>query len=157
MKYLHTPIAHLFVYGFLLAAFVGILKWLQWKYLIADYSVEFYIGAVALLFTVLGGWMAHALLPAPTPPIIIEKEVPVPMAMQPSFNNTQWERLQLTPREDDVLQLLVKGYSNAEIGEALFLSVSTIKTHVSNLFIKLEVTSRLKAIEKAKQLQVIKE
>jgi DNA-binding CsgD family transcriptional regulator len=153
---INKEIKHIILYGFILAVFVFILKWLQWKYFIADHSVEFYIGAVALLFTVLGIWIAHKIIKPKTEHIIVEKKVLVPTPIEPFFNEAEWKKLNLTSRENEVLQLLVKGYSNYEIAEKLFLSVSTIKTHVSNLLIKLDVTSRLKAIEKAKQLNIIK-
>jgi DNA-binding CsgD family transcriptional regulator len=147
---------HIIFYSFILAVFVFLLKWLQWKYFVADHSVEFYIGAVALIFTVLGIWIAHKIIKPKTEHIIIEKEVFVTQQTEVVFDEAQLKMLNLTSRENEVLQLLVKGYSNNEIAEALFLSVSTIKTHVSNLFIKLDVTNRLKAIEKAKILKIIK-
>jgi DNA-binding CsgD family transcriptional regulator len=148
-------ITHIISYSFLMGLFIFALKWLQWKYLIADHSVEIYIGAVALLFTVLGIWIAHKIIKPKTERVIIEKEVLVPSPIEPVFNKAAWEKLGLTSRENDVLQLLVKGYSNAEIAGHLFLSISTIKTHVSNLFFKLDVTNRVKAIEKAKTLRII--
>lgn len=153
---LSKQIKHIIGYGFLLAVFVFLLKWLQWKYLIADYSVEIYVGAIALLFTVLGVWIAHKLIKPKTEKVIVEKKVFVPVSPAPVFDQEALEKLGLTSRENEVLQLLVKGQSNAEIAQQLFLSVSTVKTHVSNLFIKLDVTSRVKAIEKAKTLNIIK-
>jgi DNA-binding CsgD family transcriptional regulator len=147
---------HIILYSFILAVFVFILKWLQWKYFVADHSVELYIGAVALLFTVLGIWIAHKIIKPRPEHIIVEKEVLVISPTGPFFDEAQLKQLNLTSRENEVLQLLVKGYSNSEIAKELFLSVSTIKTHVSNLFIKLDVTSRIKAIEKAKRLNIIK-
>lgn len=148
-------IRHIILYSLLMAVFVFALKWLQWKYFIADHSVEIYIGAVAVLFTVLGIWIAHKIIKPKTEHIIVEKEILVPTPIEPVFDEVAWKKLNLTSRENEVLQLLVKGYSNVEIAEKLFLSVSTIKTHVSNLFIKLDVTNRIKAIEKAKSLNII--
>jgi len=148
-------IRHIILYSLLMALFVFVLKWLQWKYVIADHSVEIYIGAVALLFTVLGIWIAHKIIKPRTEKIIVEKEILVPAKHEQIFDQAAWEKLGLTSRENDVLQLLVKGYSNAEIAEKLFLSVSTIKTHVSNIFFKLDVSSRVKAIEKARTLNII--
>jgi NarL family two-component system response regulator LiaR len=52
----------------------------------------------------------------------------------------------LTPREREVLALLVKGSSNAAIAERLAISESTAKFHVSNILSKLHVTSRAEAI-----------
>ena len=55
----------------------------------------------------------------------------------------------LTPREKEVLDLLVQGYSNTEIGERLFVSASTAKAHVGNILNKLSVTDRVQAAVKA--------
>lgn len=148
-------IQHIFIYGLFLGLFVFVLKWLQWKYLVADHSVEIYVGAVAVLFTVLGVWIAQKLIRPRTEKIIVEKKVLVPVSDNPVFDRAAWEKLGLTNRENEVLQLLVKGYSNAEIASELFLSVSTVKTYVSSLLFKLDVSSRIKAIEKAKALKII--
>ncbi|SDP73165.1 LuxR C-terminal-related transcriptional regulator [Desulforhopalus singaporensis] len=51
----------------------------------------------------------------------------------------------LTPREKEVLKLLAKGSSNKEIGAKLFISEKTVKSHLSNIFKKLKVNSRLEA------------
>jgi DNA-binding NarL/FixJ family response regulator len=51
----------------------------------------------------------------------------------------------LTPRELDVLGLLVAGYSNRQIGETLFISESTAGVHVSNILGKLGVSGRVEA------------
>lgn len=65
------------------------------------------------------------------------------------------EELALSNREMEVLQLIAKGMSNKEIGEKLFISESTIKTHVSNLFIKLDVKRRTQAVSRAKEMKII--
>jgi DNA-binding CsgD family transcriptional regulator len=52
----------------------------------------------------------------------------------------------LTPREVDVLRLLPRGLSNAEIAASLFVSPRTIQTHLSNLYGKLGVAGRAEAI-----------
>ncbi len=148
-------IKHIILYSLLMAAFVFILKWLQWKYFIADHSVEIYVGAVALIFTALGIWIAHKIIKPKIEQVIVEKEIYVTSHIEPFFNEEEWKKLNLTNRENEVLQLLVKGYSNAEIADKLFLSLSTIKTHTSNLFVKLNVSSRVKAIQKAKDLNII--
>jgi DNA-binding NarL/FixJ family response regulator len=52
----------------------------------------------------------------------------------------------LTPREQEVLRVLTTGSTNKEIGEALFISEKTVKTHLNSIFRKLNVTHRLQAI-----------
>jgi DNA-binding NarL/FixJ family response regulator len=52
----------------------------------------------------------------------------------------------LTSRELDVLRLVAKGLSNAEIGRELFISDTTVKTHVTRVLQKLEVRDRAQAI-----------
>lgn len=54
----------------------------------------------------------------------------------------------LTEQEARVLLRIVDGQRNAEIAAALFVSVSTVKTHVNNLFAKLGVSSRSEAVER---------
>ncbi|MBW1939368.1 MAG: response regulator transcription factor [Deltaproteobacteria bacterium] len=52
----------------------------------------------------------------------------------------------LTPREQDVLHLLIKGFTNKEIANDLFISEKTIKSHLNKIFKKLNVSRRLGAI-----------
>jgi DNA-binding NarL/FixJ family response regulator len=49
---------------------------------------------------------------------------------------------QLTPREQEVMRLLARGYSYREIGSELFISVKTVETHASNVLRKLQLSSR---------------
>lgn len=61
----------------------------------------------------------------------------------------------LTDRESDVLQLMAEGMSNKEISENLNVSVSTTKTHLLNVFGKLEVNNRIKAVIKAQKYGIL--
>ena len=51
----------------------------------------------------------------------------------------------LTHREREILKTIATGASNAEIAQALFISVHTVKTHVYNIFKRIKVSSRLQA------------
>ena len=62
------------------------------------------------------------------------------------------EKYGLSVREIDVLLLISQGLKNDEIAEKLFLSVSTIKTHTRNVFIKLDVRNRIEASRKAQNI-----
>lgn len=64
-------------------------------------------------------------------------EVPEP---QPNL------QVDLTRREDEILKMIVQGQSNAEIAEELFVGPATVKTHVSNILMKLEVKDRIHAV-----------
>lgn len=154
-KDLFLKTRHFALYGFLMAILVFALKWLQWKFLIIDNSIEIYVGIIAILFMLLGIWVANQLFKPQVQTVFIEKEVVLEPLSAPIVNETELQKLNLSTREYEVLQLLAQGYSNAEIAERLFLSLSTIKTHVSNLFVKMDVKSRTQALEKAKRLNII--
>ena len=63
---------------------------------------------------------------------------------------------ELTRREQEVLALLVKGMSNPEIAERLFISRATVKVHISNILSKLGVASRTEAISLAIQNKLVR-
>jgi DNA-binding CsgD family transcriptional regulator len=146
---------HIIWYGFFAAILIFTLKWLQWKFLIVDNSLEIYIGLIAVFFTVLGVWVATRLVKPKVQKVVVEKEVYVSQPEDFTINEVELEKLNLSDREYEVLQLLAKGYSNAEIADALFLSISTIKTHVSNLLLKMDVENRTHAAAKAKKLRIV--
>jgi hypothetical protein len=52
---------HILLYSVAMAVLVFVLKWLQWRYLIEDNSLDIYIGLIAVFFTVLGVWIANQL------------------------------------------------------------------------------------------------
>ncbi|PMB84579.1 response regulator [Dolosicoccus paucivorans] len=64
---------------------------------------------------------------------------------------------ELTGREYEVLQLIAKGKSNQEIAEELFISLKTVKTHVSNILSKLEVADRTQAAIYAYQHSIVED
>lgn len=61
----------------------------------------------------------------------------------------------LSERETDVLRALATGASNKQIGETLFISLATVKTHMINIFSKLQAENRLEAVEKARKLGLL--
>ena len=66
--------------------------------------------------------------------------------VQPRSGPTLAEQFALTAREDEVLRLIGDGLSNAEIAAALFVGVSTVKTHINAIFAKMGVRDRAQAI-----------
>ncbi len=148
-------IRHIILYGFILAVLVFFLKWMQWKFLIVDNAIDIYIGLIAIFFTVLGVWVAKQLIKPKIETVIVEKEIIIPQPEEFTLNETELKKLNLNNREYEILQLLANGCSNAEIAGVLFLSLSTIKTHISNLYFKMDVNSRTQAITKARRLKII--
>jgi DNA-binding CsgD family transcriptional regulator len=138
------------LYGCALATSLLLLKWFELKYIIYSQSFEIYAGIIALLFTVLGVWLAIKLIQPKT--IVIEKEV---LKNDVIINILEIEKLGLSKREIEVLNMLATGLSNQEIGNHLYISLATVKTHVSKLYDKLDVKRRTQAIEKAKRLGII--
>lgn len=135
----------IFFYGLALAALVFVMKLIEFRFLARDLTIEFYVGLVAILFAGLGVWIGLK---------FTGKKV---IVASPDFqiNEDELKRLGISKREYEVLELMAKGYSNQEIADKLFVSANTIKTHSSNLFLKLEATRRTQAINKARELRLI--
>lgn len=85
----------------------------------------------------------------------MKKDKVIEIAIPLSVDQDRISSLGISERELEVLQLISEGLSNVEIGERLFISESTIKTHVSSLFVKLDVKRRTQAVTRAKEWRVI--
>lgn len=134
------------IYGLSLAALILVLKLLQYRFLVRDLSIEFYAGILALIFTVVGGWVGFKLTK--------KKIVTVPVSNF-QFDPARLDALGISKREHEVLELMARGLSNQEIADRLFVSVNTVKTHSANLFSKLDVRRRTQAVRKGKDLLLI--
>jgi len=141
------------LYGLSLALLLLLMKWLEWRYIIISHTFEIYAGAIALIFTGLGIWLAIKLTTPKIKMVIVEKQI----FSNKEFvlNEVESNRLRLSTRELEVLQLIADGLSNQQIAEKLFVSLNTIKTHTSNLFLKMEVERRTQATEMGKRLGLI--
>ncbi|MEL6256425.1 MAG: LuxR C-terminal-related transcriptional regulator [Bacteroidota bacterium] len=115
---------------------------------VPEISGELILSLGAVLLLGLGGYLGWLSKKAPVKVIesaSVKKEIDLEMI----------SRLEVSKREMEVLSLIAEGLSNQEIAERLFISESTIKTHVSNLFVKLDVKRRIQAVSKAKELNII--
>lgn len=65
------------------------------------------------------------------------------------------KKINLSEREIEVLVELNNGLSNQEIADKLFVSLNTVKTHISNLYLKLHAKRRTQALAKAKLLKIV--
>ncbi|MCW5911532.1 MAG: DNA-binding response regulator [Cyclobacteriaceae bacterium] len=137
----------IFLYGLALAALVLLMKYLEYQFMVRALSSEFYIGMIALGFTVLGVWVGLKLT--------TKKVVTVHTGPEFVLNEATLQRLGISKREHEVLGLMAKGLTNQQIADKLFVSLNTVKTHSSNLFLKLEVSRRTQAISKGKELRLI--
>ena len=132
----------IFVFSSLIIALLVLFKLSEYSYLSGDLNIEVIISVIAILFFSIGIYINKKGL--------AQKESD---AIQ--INVKQLDKLGISKREYEVLQHVVTGLSNKEIGEKLHLSESTIKTHVSNLLVKLDVKRRTQAVQKAKELKII--
>ena len=148
------------IYSISLAFLLFLLKWLELRFVVFDHSFEIYIGFIAIIFTALGIWLALK-LSKPKPDsyrvetVVVEKEVYITRNENFVLDTSLVAQLELSKRELEILSLLARGHSNQEIAAKLFVSLSTVKTHIQNLFEKLEVKRRIQAVEKAKRLNLI--
>ncbi|MES2777587.1 MAG: LuxR C-terminal-related transcriptional regulator [Bacteroidota bacterium] len=143
------------IYSISLAILLFLLKWLELRFIIFEHSFEIYIGFIAVIFTALGIWLALKLSKPKIETIVVEKEVFVERNENFVPDTSLISQLELSKRELEVLSLLAKGLSNQEIATTIFVSLSTVKTHLQNLFEKLDVKRRTQAVEKAKRLNLI--
>lgn len=124
------------------------------------------MGAIAVLFTVVGVWAGLKLTRKKE--VVVLKEVPVIKEIsvvkevavainRENFvlNDTLLQQTGISKREYEVLELIAAGLSNQQIADKLFVSLNTVKTHSSRVFEKLEVNRRTQAVEKAKSLGIL--
>ncbi|MFK7900054.1 MAG: response regulator transcription factor [Cyclobacteriaceae bacterium] len=122
------------------------LQYLQYQYWIRSLSTEVYAGIIAFLFMVLGLWLGSKWGFKKRPIKTISTSTTVPIDLAHKFG--------LSKREIEVLQLISDGYSNQEIADRLYVSLSTVKTHVSNVFSKLDVQRRTQAVRKVQEMRL---
>ena len=127
---------------------VFLLKVLEYRFFARDLSLEFYVGLVALFFTALGAWVGLQLTRNRKTTIAVP-------AGDFKVSEDILKQTGISKREYEVLELMAQGNSNQEIADKLFVSLNTIKTHSSNLFVKLEVKRRTQAIQRAKELSLL--
>jgi NarL family two-component system response regulator LiaR len=132
-------------YGLAMALLIFILKMLEYRFFVRDLSIEFYLGAIAVFFTALGVWAGLKLT---------RKKINISNKTF-QLNESELQRLEISKREHEVLGLMAEGFSNQEIADKLFVSLNTVKTHASNLFLKLQVNRRTQAVQKAKEHSLI--
>lgn len=132
----------IFAFSGIIVALLALFQLSKYSYATGDVSIEIIIAIVALVFLGIGIYLNKKSLHKVTPTVS-------------KINFKKIEELGISKREYEVLTEISKGLSNKEIGDKLFVSESTIKTHVSSLLVKLDAKRRTQAIQKAKQLQIL--
>ncbi|HLZ11488.1 MAG TPA: helix-turn-helix transcriptional regulator [Candidatus Acidoferrum sp.] len=139
---------HVLLYGLIGGILIAVLKWTEYRFLVIEHSIEIYGGLIAATFAVLGIWLGLKLTNRQERVVI--KEVPVPTGGSFVPNDTKREALGITPREQEILELISQGLSNREIAGKLFVSENTVKTHSSRVFDKLGAKRRTQAVQLGK-------
>ena len=150
-------------YGLLGGLLVAVLKLVEYRWLVVEHSVEIYAGLVAALFAALGIGLGLRLTRPRAAAVerVVVREVPVPVpvpvpAPAPFARDAAAvERLGVTPRELEILELIAAGLSTREIAGRLFVSENTVKTHASRLFDKLGARRRTQAVQLGKERGLI--
>jgi len=139
------------LYGLVGGLLIAALRLVEYRFLILDHSIEIYSGIVALIFSAVGIWLGLKLTRTRT----IVREVPVHVGGPFYRNEARLAELGITPRELEILEAMAAGLSNREIGERLFVSENTVKTHTARLFDKLSARRRTQAVQRAKEAGII--
>jgi len=143
------------IFGLVGGVLITLLQWTEFHFVVLQHSVAIYGVLIAILFAGAGIWLGTRLF-APRERIV-EVEIAAPAPPAPNFvaDDTARERLGITRRELEILVLVARGLSNREIGETLFVSENTVKTHCSRAFDKLGARRRTEAVQRGKELGLL--
>jgi len=147
------------IYGVCGGLLIAALKLIEYRFLVLEHSIEIYGALIALVFASVGIWLGLKITRKEQViverELIVEKEVRVPSTLPFVLNEQRLQELAITKRELEILGLIAQGLSNREIGERLFVSENTVKTHSSRLFDKLDARRRTQAVQRGKELGLI--
>ncbi|MBN9483833.1 MAG: hypothetical protein BGO70_09520 [Bacteroidetes bacterium 43-93] len=142
----------LLFYGVLFGLLAILLEIAKYRFVIFDNQVEIYSGVIAAIFIILGVVLGRKLV---NPKEIIVEKIVEPVAIPRLPVDEQLNKLGISKREYEVLQLMAQGMSNQEIADKSFVSVNTVKTHVSNILLKLDAKRRTQAVTNARAMKLI--
>ncbi len=130
------------VFALLIVALFTIFKISKYSIVFGNTSIEYIIAIIAVVFFIIGIY-------------INKKSLHQPLKSATEIDAQKIEELEISKREYEVLKGISLGLSNKEIADKLFISESTIKTHVSNLLVKLDAKRRTQAIQIAKDHNIL--
>ena len=141
------------LYGAVGGVLIALLKYVEYQYFIRVVPTEVYGGIVAVIFSAVGIYVGVRLKRQKE--VVVVREVRIREGGPFVLNALKLKELGITQREHEILGLIAEGLSNREIGERLFVSENTVKTHSSRLFDKMSVNRRVQAVQKGKDLGLI--
>lgn len=140
------------IFGISLALLLIVLKWAEYLFFTRDLALEVYIGFIGAFCTVLGTWIGWQFTRLKTKrKVESEGSHPYPKASYLGRENNY----NLSPREIEVLELIARGLSYQQIADQLSVSLSTVKTHASNIFSKMDVQRRTQAVMLAQKTGIL--
>jgi len=134
-----------FRFGLIIIALLILFQLSKASLFVPNLSADLVIGITAIILVGLGIYLGGN----------IKKDKVVEVISPQEIDVQKVSSLGISTREMEVLELVAKGLSNQEIAEGLFVSESTVKTHVSNLFVKLDVKRRTQAVTRAKEWRIL--
>jgi DNA-binding CsgD family transcriptional regulator len=149
----YAAMKRVLLYGMIGGLLIALLKVIEYQYFVRAYPTEVYGGLIALIFTAVGIYVG--LRWTRSKEVVVVREVRVPADGPFVLDTAKLQELGITPREHEILGLIAEGLSNREIGEKLFVSENTVKTHSSRLFDKMSVNRRVQAVQKGRELGLI--
>ena len=139
-------------FGLLIFSLLVLFRLAEYTQFRFRFGMEMWIIVFSIVFFAIGIVISRKMFQKE---IIREKEVIVEVPATEEIDPRQIEKLGLSKREHEILLLITEGLSNQQIADRLFISENTIKKHISNLFLKMDVERRTEAVKKAKALKVI--
>lgn len=122
----------------------------KYSLLLNGLQSELFIALFAGLFLSFG-FFASRLIFNKKEPVVVKKVAATPAVV----DEEKVKYLGISPREYEVLQEIAGGLSNQEIAKKLFISETTVKSHVSSLLMKLDAKRRTQAVSNAKQIGIL--
>ena len=138
-------------FGLLAACLLILMQLGQYTIMTKNLKDEVFFSLFAILFLTFGYVVSRFIQNNNTQ----EKEVEKAITNESQIDLKKIEELKISKREYEVLELINLGHSNQEISKQLFISESTVKSHVSSLLNKLDAKRRTQAIKKAQELQIL--
>jgi ATP/maltotriose-dependent transcriptional regulator MalT len=115
---------------------------------IITYKIISTVGGIVILFA--GMYFGRNIFP------VTEKQVQELKGTDISIQHLCITKDQLlSAREVEILMLTARGHTNEQISKELFISVNTVKTHLANVYAKLDVKNRTSAFSRAKELGIL--